>query len=119
MLPISGTSTLFESLFIEIWKKNSHHQKYVIGNIYRLPVYVADSDGTKPIPSTRSIGYRVNFKVSVSPKNPIPIPSTFRYNFDTFSILYMHVYYKIKLHCTIALSITVRYDIQQNKLFHK
>ena len=42
MLPISGTSTLFESLFIEIWKKNSHHQKYVIGNIYRLPVYVAD-----------------------------------------------------------------------------
>ena len=26
----------------------------------------------------------------------------------------MHVYYKIKLHCTMALSITVRYDIQQN-----
>ena len=42
MLPISGTSTLFESLFIKIWEKNSHHQKYVIGNIYRLPVYVAD-----------------------------------------------------------------------------
>ena len=46
--------------------------------------------GTKPIPSTRSIGYRVNFKVSVSPKNPIPIPSTFRYYFDTFSILYKY-----------------------------
>ena len=46
-------------------------------------------DGTKPIPSTRSIGYRVIFKVSVSTKNPIPIPSTFRYYFDTFSILYL------------------------------
>ena len=54
-------------------------------------------DGTKPIPSTRSIGYRVNFKVSVSPKNPIPIPSTFRYYFDTFSILYKHGYFNIKL----------------------
>ena len=34
MLPISGTSTLFESLFIEIWKKNSHHQKYVRNRKY-------------------------------------------------------------------------------------
>ena len=42
MIPISSTSTLFESLFVEIWKKNSHYQKYIIGNIYRLPVYVAD-----------------------------------------------------------------------------
>ena len=57
----------------------------------------AHRDGTKPIPSTRSIGYRVNFKVSVSPKNPIPIPSTFRYYFDTFSILYKHGYFNIKL----------------------
>ena len=32
------------------------------------------------------IGYRVNFKVSVSPKNPIPIPSTFRYYFDTLQV---------------------------------
>ena len=47
-------------------------------------------DGTKPIPSTRSIGYRVNFKVSVSPKNPIPISSTFRYYFDTISILFRY-----------------------------
>ena len=54
-------------------------------------------DGTKPIPNTRSIGYRLNFKVSVSPKNPIPIPSTFRYYFDTFSILYNHGYFNIKL----------------------
>ena len=80
---------------------------------------VFSSDGTKPIPSTRSIGYRVNFKVSVSPKNPIPIPSTFRYCFDTFSILYMHVYYKIKLDCTMELRITVPYAIQRNRLFHK
>ena len=58
---------------------------------------VFDRDGTKPIPSTRSIGYRVKFKVSVSPKNPIPIPSTFRYYFDTFSILYKHGYFNIKL----------------------
>ena len=42
MIPISSTSTLFESLFVEIWKKNSHYQKYIIGHIYRLPVYVAD-----------------------------------------------------------------------------
>ena len=42
MIPISSTSTLFESLFVEIWKKNSHYQKYIIGNIYRLPAYVAD-----------------------------------------------------------------------------
>ena len=38
IIPISKTSTLFESLFIEIWKKQCH-QKYVIGNIYRLPLY--------------------------------------------------------------------------------
>ena len=42
MIQISSTSTLFESLFVEILKKNSHYQKYIIGNIYRLPVYVAD-----------------------------------------------------------------------------
>ena len=54
-------------------------------------------DGTKLIPSTRSIGYRVNFKVSLSPKNQIPIQSTFRYYFDTFPILYILVYYKDEL----------------------
>ena len=58
---------------------------------------VKSRDGTKPIPSTRSIGYRVNFKVSVSPINPIPIPSTFRYYFDTFPILYILVYYNNEL----------------------
>ena len=42
MIPISSTSTLFESLFVGIWKKNCHDQKYILGNIYRLSVYVAD-----------------------------------------------------------------------------
>ena len=60
-------------------------------------IVVIIRDGTKPKPSTRSIGYRVIFKVSVSPKNPIPIPSTFRYYFDTFSILYNYGYFNIKL----------------------
>ena len=38
-LPITCTSTLFESLFIEMWRKSHNHQKYIIGNIYRLPSY--------------------------------------------------------------------------------
>ena len=53
---------------------------------------IVSRDGTKPIQSTRSIGHRVNFKVSVSQKNLIPIPSTFRYYFDTFPILHILVY---------------------------
>ena len=40
-IPISKTSKLFESLFLEIWKKQCH-QKFVIGNIYRLPLYNSD-----------------------------------------------------------------------------
>ena len=40
-IPISKTSKLFESLFLEIWKKQCH-QKFVIGNIYRLPLYSSD-----------------------------------------------------------------------------
>ena len=35
------SSALFESLFIEIWRKNSKYQKYIIGNIYRLPTYLS------------------------------------------------------------------------------
>ena len=46
-----------------------------------------DRDSTKPIQSTRSIGYRANFKVSVSPRSIMPIPITFRYYFDTFRYL--------------------------------
>ena len=41
-LPITHTSTLFESLFVEVWRKNSIYKKYVIGNIYRLPSYISD-----------------------------------------------------------------------------
>ena len=41
MIPISSTSILFKNLFVEILKKYSHYQKYIIGNIYRLLVYVA------------------------------------------------------------------------------
>ena len=39
--PISKTSKLFESIFLEIWKKQCH-QKFVIGNIYQLPLYNSD-----------------------------------------------------------------------------
>ena len=39
---ISGTSTLFESHFLEIWRKTCRFQKYVIGNVYRLPSYNAE-----------------------------------------------------------------------------
>ena len=41
-LPITHTSTLFESLFVEVWRKNIIYKKYVIGNIYRLPSYISD-----------------------------------------------------------------------------
>ena len=39
---ISGTSTLFESHFVEIWRKTCRFRKYVIGNVYRLPSYNAE-----------------------------------------------------------------------------
>ena len=38
-LPITSTSTLFESLFLEVWQKSFAKQKYIIGNVYRLPSY--------------------------------------------------------------------------------
>ena len=41
-LPITYTSTLFKSLFVEVWRKNIIYKKYVIGNIYRLPSYISD-----------------------------------------------------------------------------
>ena len=53
-------------------------------------IYIISRDGTKQISSTRSIGYRVNFKVSVkSAKNPIPISRTFRYFSDTLHPIIM------------------------------
>ena len=41
-LPITHTSNMFESLFVEVWRKNCMYQKYIIGNIYRLPLYSSD-----------------------------------------------------------------------------
>ena len=39
---ISSTSTLFESHFVERWRKACTGQKYVIGNVYCLPSYTAE-----------------------------------------------------------------------------
>ena len=33
-LPITHTSNMFESLFVEVWRKKCIYQKYIIGNIY-------------------------------------------------------------------------------------
>ena len=41
--PITHTSNSFQSLFVEVWRKNYSNQKYVIGNIYRLPLYDSDN----------------------------------------------------------------------------
>ena len=42
-LTITLTSTLFESLFIELWRKSCSNQTYIVGNIhaYRLPLYLS------------------------------------------------------------------------------
>ena len=37
---------MFESLFVEVWRKNCIYQKYIIGNIYRLPLYSSDDLAT-------------------------------------------------------------------------
>ena len=34
MFPAAVTSNLFESLFIEIWRKSFERQKYIVGSIY-------------------------------------------------------------------------------------
>ena len=39
---LSSTSNLFESQFVEIWRKTNVFQKYIIGNIYRLLSYIGD-----------------------------------------------------------------------------
>ena len=39
---LSSTSNLFESQFVEIWRKTNVFQKYIIGNFYRLPSYIGD-----------------------------------------------------------------------------
>ena len=38
-LLITQTSNSLESMFVEVWRKNYTNQKYIIGNIYRLPLY--------------------------------------------------------------------------------
>ena len=36
----TNESNLFESLFVELWKKDSTFQKFIVGNICRLPSYL-------------------------------------------------------------------------------
>ena len=36
---ITETSNVFESLVIEVWRKNCKYNKFVIGSIYRIPSY--------------------------------------------------------------------------------
>ena len=37
----TNESNLFESLLVEIWRKDCSYQKFVVGNIYRLPSYLS------------------------------------------------------------------------------
>ena len=37
----TNESNLFESLLVEIWRKDCAYQKFVVGNIYRLPSYLS------------------------------------------------------------------------------
>ena len=39
---ISHESNLFESIFVELWRKSCSYQKYILGNVYRLPLYGID-----------------------------------------------------------------------------
>ena len=36
---ISHESNLFESIFVELWRKSCSYQKYILGNVYRLPLH--------------------------------------------------------------------------------
>ena len=38
---VTNESNLFESLFVELWRKDSTFQKFIVGNIYRLPSYIS------------------------------------------------------------------------------
>ena len=42
MFHVTVASNLFESLFIETWRKSFERQKYIVGNIYCLPSYISD-----------------------------------------------------------------------------
>ena len=39
---ISHKSNLFECIFVELWRKSCSYQKYILGNVYRLPLYGID-----------------------------------------------------------------------------
>ena len=95
--PAADVEDMIPKRCLPLYKRNNTRSLKLEESHNLSPACTSTRDGTKPIPSTRSIGYRVNFKVSVSPKNPIPIPSTFRYYFDTFSILCKYRYFNIKL----------------------
>ena len=41
-IAISHESNLFESIFVELWRKSCSYQKYILGNVYRLPLYGID-----------------------------------------------------------------------------
>ena len=41
-LIMAPESKLFESIFVEIGRKSCIYQKYILGNVYRLPLYVVD-----------------------------------------------------------------------------
>ena len=37
----TNESNLFESFLLEIWRKDCAYQKFIVGNIYRLPSYLS------------------------------------------------------------------------------
>ena len=45
-IAFSHESNLFESMFVEIWRKACSYQKYILGNVYRLPLYGVDDLST-------------------------------------------------------------------------
>ena len=83
---------LILSIYVQVCNIYTQIEKWPLTTLGSHFWYMLSRDGTKPIASTRSIGCWVNFKISESPKNPIP--TTFQYYFDTFLILYIHVYNK-------------------------
>ena len=41
-IAISHESNLFESVFVELWRKSCSYQKYILGKVYCLPLYGID-----------------------------------------------------------------------------
>ena len=42
----SCESNLLKTVFVEIWRKSCSYQKYILGNVYRLPLYGVDDLST-------------------------------------------------------------------------